>query len=83
MAVQALVNEFPPHLCTKNILLLGLWFGKKPCMNVFLKPFVDECRRLDRDGFVFGQEAQPRRVFSPLLSADAPARAIVRNVKQF
>ena len=81
--LQAFVNELPPHLRAKNILLLGLWFGKKPCMNVFLKPFVDECRRLERDGFVFGQEAQPGRIFSPLLSADAPARAIVRNVTQF
>ena len=81
--LQAFVNELPPHLRAKNILLLGLWFGKKPSMNVFLKPFVDECSRLERDGFVFGREVRPRRVFSPLLSADAPARAIVRNVKQF
>ena len=81
--LQAYVNELPPHLCAKNILLLGLWFGKKPCMNVFLKPFVEECSWLERDGFIFGREARPRRVFSPFLSADAPARAIVRNVKQF
>lgn len=81
--LQASVNELPPHLRAKNILLLGLWFGKKPVMNVFLQPFVQECRELESNGFIFGNEILPRKVFALLLSADSPARAIVRNVKQF
>ena len=81
--LQASVNELPPHLRAKNILLLGLWFGKKPIMNVFLQPFVQECRELESNGFLFGNEILPRKVFALLLSADSPARAIVRNVKQF
>ena len=81
--LQASINELPPHLRHKNILLLGLWFGKKPNMNVFLVPFVEECSRLETCGFLFGNEIQPRKVFALLLSADSPARAIVRNVKQF
>ena len=52
-------------------------------MNVFLLPFVEECSRLKTDGFLFGNEILPRKVFALLLSADSPARAIVRNVKQF
>lgn len=81
--LQAFVNELPQHLWGKNILLLGLWFGQKPTMNTFLKPFVEECRMLQSDGFIFGNEIQPRKVFALLPSADSPARAIVRNVKQF
>ena len=81
--LQASVNELPPHLRHKNILLLGLWFGQKPNMNVFLVPFVEECIKLETEGFLFGSEAQRRRVFAFLLSADSPARAIIRNVKQF
>ena len=81
--LQAFVNELPQHLRGKNILLLGLWFGQKLVMNVFLKPFVDECRKLELDGFLFGNEVRPRKVFASLLSADSPAQAIVRNVKQY
>ncbi|XP_028416230.1 uncharacterized protein LOC114540149 [Dendronephthya gigantea] len=81
--LQAFINELPSHLRSKNILLLGLWFGQKPNMNIFLIPFVEECRKLETEGFVFGNELHRRRVFALLLSADSPARAIVRNVKQF
>ena len=81
--LQVFVNELPPHLRGKNILLLGLWFGEKPIMNTFLKPFVEECRMLETCGFTFANEVLPRKVFALLLSADSPARAIVRNVKQF
>ena len=81
--LQAFVNELPQHLRGKNIMLFGLWFGQKPVMNVFLKPFVDECRKLELEGFLFGSEIRPRKVFALLLSADSPARAIVRNVKQY
>ena len=81
--LQVFVNELPPHLRGKNILLLGLWFGEKPIMNALLKPFVEECRKLETCGFTFANEVLPRKVFALLLSADSPARAIVRNVKQF
>ena len=81
--LQAFVSELPPYLRSKNILLLGLWFGKKPVMNIFLHPFVEECRKLELHGFTFGNEVLSRKVFSLLLSSDSPARALVRNVKQF
>ena len=45
--LQATINELPPHLRHKNIMLLGLWFGQKQNMNVFLLPFVEECSRLE------------------------------------
>lgn len=51
--LQASVNELPPHLRKENMLLLGLWFGDKPCMNSYLKPFVLECKHLQEDGMLF------------------------------
>ena len=82
--VQCMVNELPPHLRSKNILMTGLWFGQtKPHMNTFLKPFVDECRELEKTGFVYKFERIARKVFPLICSADSPARAIVRNCKQF
>ena len=34
--LQLSVNELPSHFWSKNVLLVGLWFGQKPNMNVFL-----------------------------------------------
>ena len=81
--LQASINELPPHLRAKNILLIGLWFGEKPNMNTFLKPFVEECSRLQNEGFYFSNELQPRKVVPLIFCADAPARAMVRNAKQY
>ena len=39
--IQSAINELPPHLQGKHVLLHGLWFGnKKPSMNTFLKSFT-------------------------------------------
>ena len=79
-----MINELPPHLRGKHILLNAIWFGKsKPGMNTFLKPFVEECKKLEQEGFTIHSEAQTRKVFAVVLSADSPARAIVRNCRQF
>ena len=38
--IQSVINELPPHLREKNVVLNGLWFGNgKPAMNTFLIPF--------------------------------------------
>ena len=81
--LHATVNELPPHLRSRHMLLIGLWFGGKPNVNTFFKPFVDECTRLQQDGFVFGDEVQPRKLFPLVFCGDARARAYVRNSKQF
>ena len=59
--LQASVNELPPHLRARNMLLMGLWFGKKSRMNSFLKPFVSECRKLQEDGFFFPMSLSQER----------------------
>ena len=82
--IQCSINELLPHLRGKHILLNALWFGaRKPAMNTFLKPFVEECKHLEDHGFTIQHDLQPRKVFAMVLSADAPARAIVKNCKQF
>ena len=82
--IQSAINELPPHLREKHILLHGLWFGtKKPAMNTFLKPFIEECKLLETTGLKFEDDTQLVKVYAHILSADSPARAIVKNCKQF
>ena len=59
--VQCMINELPPHLRSKNMLLTGLWFrSTKPKMNTFLEAFVNERKHLKKHGFYFGEESRPR-----------------------
>ncbi|XP_046841889.1 uncharacterized protein LOC124436007 [Xenia sp. Carnegie-2017] len=82
--IQCMINELPPHLRSKNILLTGLWFGAtKPQMNTFLEAFVNECHDLEKKGFLLREEIIPRKVFALVCSSDSPARAMLRNCKQF
>lgn len=44
----ASINELPPLIRMKNILLGGLWFGKKkPHMDLFLGPVVEELKKME------------------------------------
>ena len=52
-------------------------------MNTFLKPFVNECQQLEETGFLFKDEQVSRRVFSMICCADSPARAMLKNCKQY
>ena len=62
--VQSAINELPPHLREKHILLHGLWFGtKKPAMNTFLKPFIEECKFLETVGLPFEGDGQANKSF--------------------
>ena len=82
--IQCMLNELPPHLRSRNILLTGLWFGQvKPNMNTFLQPFVTECKLLEEIGFTLNGELMCRKVFALICSSDSPARAMLRNSKQF
>lgn len=69
------------------MLLAGLWFGsKKPLMNTFLKPFVDQMNVLSSTGFLWtdSQRMHHRvRVFTGPCSVDTVARAMVMNMNQF
>ncbi|XP_011312318.1 uncharacterized protein [Fopius arisanus] len=46
------INELPEKMRGKHILMAGLWVDKtEPDMNLFLKPFVDQCNSLTSKGF--------------------------------
>jgi hypothetical protein len=81
------VNELSFKERSKNMILCGLWSGdKKPDMNVFLKPFVDELTRLGSEGLVAtfkNGTTEKIFVFSGAISVDTPARAMCQNLKQF
>ena len=38
--------------------------------------------KFETNGFVFGREILPRKIYALLLSVESPARDIVQNVKQ-
>lgn len=65
-----------------------MWFGNsKPRTETFLKPFVHEAQSLFTCGFKWRNPKtcvrHHSRVMFPILVADAPARAMLTNMKQF
>ncbi|MGH0139841.1 UNVERIFIED_CONTAM: hypothetical protein FKN15_009962 [Acipenser sinensis] len=82
------LNEVTPTERLKNILMASLWFGKcKPDMNVYLEPFVEECRSLWSDGV---QWVDPLRgsdrlskIYTTCAVCDSVARPLMQNMMQF
>lgn len=73
---------------TSDGCLFCLWFGSsKPSMHTFLKPFVEQCRRLQSDGFMWydciSKCVRATKVFAIVCSCDSVARALLQNIKQF
>jgi len=49
--IFAMLNEIPPKERQKNVMLCGIWFGKKHIdMNTFLLKFVEEANILNENG---------------------------------
>ncbi|XP_051156773.1 uncharacterized protein LOC127278885 [Leptopilina boulardi] len=81
-----MVNELPYHIRSKNLILIGLWFGKdKPKMNVFLKPFVQKMKVLSTAGVKckVGVEEMNIKIFAQVCCCDSVARAPVMGFVQF
>ncbi|XP_057211909.1 uncharacterized protein LOC130567659 isoform X2 [Triplophysa rosa] len=84
--IQIIINELPPHMRSRHVLLAGLWFGaSKPKMNDFMQPFVDECLLLEQEGLTVVHKGQSLNihVFNLVCVCDSVARCAVQNVKQF
>ncbi|KAM7313846.1 uncharacterized protein ISCGN_003633 [Ixodes scapularis] len=84
--IHVMLNELPPILRWKNLLLGGIWFGKKkPVMSLFLDGFVEQFRRIGAIKWVCHKNgrALESKVYAVCCIADAPARAAVLNRKQF
>lgn len=88
--IQVIINELDPIERKRNIMMCGLWFGKKkPVMNEFLIPFVDELQLLQKEGLKWKDvrhgktTIQTTKVYTLICSSDAPARSAMQNFKQF
>ncbi|KAA0705011.1 hypothetical protein E1301_Tti019603 [Triplophysa tibetana] len=81
------INELPEKMRQDNVLLCGLWFGdEKPQMRTFLKPFVDECVKLEDSGFTWEMDkgvSINTKVIPLVLVSDSVARPLIQNFKQF
>lgn len=49
--IYAMINELPPEIRSKHMILIGLWADKsEPNMNLFMLPFVNEANILSTEG---------------------------------
>ena len=88
IVILVMFNELPYRLRKNNMLLCGLWFcEKKPAMNLFLRPFIDELIWLHEYGFqsliFLNKEPIRIRVHTLLIPVDSSARPAIQNIKQY
>lgn len=82
------VNELPPELRyqRENMLLSGIWVGRKPVPNMFLEPLVEPLKQLYK-GFqvIPNGEETVHNIRAMLLcgTADLPAKSLMTGTTQF
>lgn len=85
--VYAMINELPPNLRKKNMLLAAIYVDSEhPQMNNFLRPFTTEVQQFFSSGITWKPTATSKvtsRFIVTTCSLDAPARASVVRMKQF
>lgn len=84
--IYIMLNELPIEVRTKNLIVVGLWFSrKKPDMNVFLEPFVDQMNALGDEGVTctINNEKRSIKVFCLVSCVDSVARAPMQGLTQF
>lgn len=85
--LHCVIADLPPLLRKKFQILTLLWFGVKPVMNTFLRPFCAELQDLARNGLKWRHPETGQLVVSyikaPLSSVDAVARAMLQGIRQF
>lgn len=81
------INEMSKKFRRENFFLVGLFVGrKKPSVNTFLTPIVDELKSLANEPLVWKDwKSNPIKSTFHLVAviADAPMRAYLRNVRQY
>ncbi|PIK61500.1 hypothetical protein BSL78_01513 [Apostichopus japonicus] len=83
------INELPlnKRLLKENLIYAGLWFGEKPAMGSFLKPFHESLKQLKEVGISVKvpSDEEPITVRAIVLcgTCDLPARCLVLNMTQF
>jgi hypothetical protein len=79
------VLELPPRMRGHNLMIAGLWFGRKrPVTDVFLQLFIEHMNGLSINGFRIKVANEEWKMKAYLLGSccDAPARASVQSVHQ-
>ena len=80
------INELPVRLRKQHMILHCLWFGNcKPRMDTYLKPLVDELKKLNSEGFYWKYNGVSKitKVSLGLCACDSVARPLLQNMKQF
>lgn len=84
--VQLTLNELPPHLRWRAVVLPLLWYGAKhPNMTLLLQAFATQMDGLAQEGITWnaGGITVNSKVYCISSVADAPARAAMQNVMQY
>ena len=82
--LQCVVNELPYNFRKKHVLLKSLWLStSKPVMLTFLKPFMEECQRLETVGFMWMNKMKSCGEYLLVCSCDSTAHCVIQNIKQY
>ncbi|XP_040073852.1 uncharacterized protein LOC120846228 [Ixodes scapularis] len=85
--IQVTINELPPTLRQKNLLLAGLWCGGKDTnMDMFFSKFADDAVSLATEGFSWQRHdgtVVNSKVIGLCCCVDSVARPIMQKTTQF
>uniref|UniRef100_A0ABD2WBQ8 Uncharacterized protein n=1 Tax=Trichogramma kaykai TaxID=54128 RepID=A0ABD2WBQ8_9HYME len=80
------LNEIPLDCTGKNVITIGLWFGKsKPDMNAFLEPVVNNLNSLSENGIECSIKNKTHciKLYIIVVCVDAVARALMQGFMQY
>ncbi|KAK3907152.1 Superoxide-generating NADPH oxidase heavy chain subunit B [Frankliniella fusca] len=80
------LNELPLHLRRKYLMMASVWLSKKkPKCNEYLKPFVQECSKLQTEGVHYKRNGKNlvQKFKVCVCVSDSVARPLLRNCNQF
>lgn len=90
--IQAQIVNIHPKYRRSFQFTCGLFYsktndGKKPCMNTFLKPFVNQMQDLFNNGVEWRHNTSgdliKSKIIAPIATMDAPAKAEVLNLMYY
>jgi len=78
------LNEMSHKLRRQNILLVALWFGKKPKFTTYLRFLIEQCNELQESGLSWNYKntVVHSRFRFPIFTADSMGRPSVQGFKQ-
>lgn len=83
--IYASINELPPKMRSKHMILVGLWADKsEPNMNLFMTPFIKEANVLSSVGIKWqlNNSTITSLILPTVCAVDSIARADLLNIKR-